>query len=101
MGIPDYTNKFCTTLIPPPKVSIVSIVTKLETDGLTSSRDRDFSLHHSIKAGYEAHPAFYPTDIRGSFSGLKQPGSEFDQLTNAEIKNALRYTCSPSCVFMA
>ncbi|PNF18874.1 hypothetical protein B7P43_G01388 [Cryptotermes secundus] len=100
MGIPDYTNKFCTILIPPLKVSIISIVTKLGTEGSTSGRGKDFFLHHSVKAAYEAHSPFHPKDIRGSFPGLEQPGSEADPLTNAEIKNALRYTSSPSYVFM-
>jgi hypothetical protein len=56
----------------------------------------DFSLHHNIKAAYEAHPSFYPKDIRGSLPGLKQPGNQADPFTNAEIKNALSYTSSPS-----
>jgi hypothetical protein len=35
----------------------------------------DFSLHHSVQNGSEAHPASYPIGTRGSFSGGKAAGA--------------------------
>jgi hypothetical protein len=31
----------------------------------------NFSLHHRVQNGFEAHPASYPLGIRGSFPGDK------------------------------
>jgi hypothetical protein len=31
----------------------------------------NFSHHHRVKNGYEAYPASYPIDTRGSFPGSK------------------------------
>jgi hypothetical protein len=35
----------------------------------------NFSLHHHVQTGSEAHPASYPMGTRGSFSGGKAAGS--------------------------
>jgi hypothetical protein len=34
----------------------------------------NFSLHHCVKNGSEAHPSSYPMDTRGSFPGGKVAG---------------------------
>jgi hypothetical protein len=39
------------------------------------ARAGNFSLHHRVQKGSEAHPASYPLDIRGSFSGDKAAGA--------------------------
>jgi hypothetical protein len=38
----------------------------------------NFSFHHSIQTGSEAHRASYPVDTKGSFLGVKRPGREAD-----------------------
>jgi hypothetical protein len=35
----------------------------------------NFSLHHRVQNGSEAHPASYPTGTRGSFPGGKAAGA--------------------------
>jgi hypothetical protein len=35
----------------------------------------NFSLHHRVQNGSGAHPASYPTGIRGSFPGVKAAGA--------------------------
>jgi hypothetical protein len=35
----------------------------------------NFSLHHRVQTGSEAHPAFYPMVTRGSFPGGKAAGA--------------------------
>jgi hypothetical protein len=35
----------------------------------------NFSLHHRVQNGSGAHPASYPMDTRGSFSGVKAAGA--------------------------
>jgi hypothetical protein len=35
----------------------------------------NFSLHHRVQNGSEAHPASYPMDTRGSFPGGKATGA--------------------------
>jgi hypothetical protein len=39
------------------------------------ARDGNFSLHHRVQNGSGAHPASYPVDTRGSFSGDKAAGA--------------------------
>jgi hypothetical protein len=48
----------------------------------------NFSLHHRVQTGSEAHPASYPLGIRVSFPGVKRPGREADNLppSSAEVK---------------
>jgi hypothetical protein len=55
---------------------------------------RNFSLHHRVQNGSEAHPASYPTGTRGSFLGVKRPGREADHSSpsSADVKNAWSYT---------
>jgi hypothetical protein len=38
----------------------------------------NFSLHHPVQNGSEAHAASYPMGTRGSFPGVKRPGRESD-----------------------
>jgi hypothetical protein len=63
----------------------------------------NFSLHHSVQTGSEAHPASYPMGTTGSFPGDKRPGRESDHspLSSTEVKNARSYTSTPQYVFMA
>jgi len=42
------------------------------------ARAGDFSLHHRVQTGSEAHPASYPMGTRGSFLGDKVAGHEAD-----------------------
>jgi hypothetical protein len=57
----------------------------------------NFSLHHHIQTSSRAHPASYPMDNKGSFSGVKQLGSETDYspLPSTEVKNMWSYTSTP------
>jgi hypothetical protein len=34
----------------------------------------NFSLHHRVQNGFEAHPVSFPKDTRGSFPGCKAAG---------------------------
>jgi hypothetical protein len=55
---------------------------------------RNFSLHHRVHTGSEAHPASYPPGTRGSFpGGVKRPGREPDHSppSRVEVKNARNY----------
>jgi hypothetical protein len=63
----------------------------------------NFSLHHRVQNGSEAHPASYPMVTRGSFPGVKRPGREADHSppSSAEVKNAWSYTSTPQFVFIA
>jgi hypothetical protein len=74
----------------------------------------NFSLHHCVQNGSEAHPDSYPMGTRVSFLGVKRPavgsslevkraGREFDHSppSSAEVKNAWGYTSIPQYVFMA
>jgi hypothetical protein len=61
----------------------------------------NFSLHHRVKNGSEAHPASYPMGNRGSFPGGKAARREADHSPppSAEVKNAWSYTStSPICL---
>jgi len=51
----------------------------------------NFSLHHCVQNGSEAHPASYPVGTRGSFPGVKQPGHEADHSppTSAKVKERM------------
>jgi hypothetical protein len=40
-----------------------------------SVEDGNFSLHHRVQNGSEAHPASYPMGTRGSFPGTKATGA--------------------------
>jgi hypothetical protein len=44
----------------------------------------NFSLHHRVQSGSEAHPASYPMGTRGSFPGGKRP--EREAPSGAEVK---------------
>jgi hypothetical protein len=57
----------------------------------------NFSLHHSVQTGSEAHPTTYPMATRGSFSGGKADGREANHLhsSSAEVKNSWSYTSTP------
>jgi hypothetical protein len=50
-----------------------------------------FSLHHRVHNGSGAHPASYPMGTRGSFPGVKRPGSEADHPppSSAEVKECV------------
>jgi hypothetical protein len=39
------------------------------------ARGGNYSLHHRVQNGSEAHPASYPMCIRGSFTGNKAAGA--------------------------
>jgi hypothetical protein len=39
------------------------------------TRAGNFSLHHHVQNGSEAHPASYPMGTRGSFPGSKAAGA--------------------------
>jgi hypothetical protein len=39
------------------------------------AEDGNFSLHHRVQKGSEAHPAPYPMGTRGSFRGGKAAGA--------------------------
>jgi hypothetical protein len=43
--------------------------------GIGSRQEHDFSLPHSVKTGYGAHPASYPMGIGQSFRGGKVTGT--------------------------
>jgi hypothetical protein len=57
----------------------------------------NFSLHHRVQNGAEAHPASYLFGTRGSFPGVKLPEREADHSSpsSAEVKNACSYTSTP------
>jgi hypothetical protein len=58
----------------------------------------NFCLHHRVKNGSGAHPAFYPMGTRGSFPGVKLPGREADHSlpSSAEVKECVElYLHSP------
>jgi hypothetical protein len=52
----------------------------------------NFSLHHRIKNGSEAHPASYPVGNKSSFPGVKRPGREADHSppSSAEAKECVK-----------
>jgi hypothetical protein len=62
----------------------------------------NFSLHHRIQTGTEAHRASYPMSTRGSL-GVKRPGREADHSppSSAEVDNACSCTSTPLYAFMA
>jgi hypothetical protein len=51
----------------------------------------NFSLHHRVQTGSGAHPASYPMGSRGSFPGVKRPGSEADNSppSSSEVKKCM------------
>jgi hypothetical protein len=51
----------------------------------------NFSLHHCVQNGSEAHPASYPMGTGGSFPGVKRPGREADHSppSSAEVKECV------------
>jgi hypothetical protein len=56
----------------------------------------NFSLHHRVQTGFEAHPASYPMGNRGSLSGSKAAGAwSWPPQSSAEVKNAWSYTSAP------
>jgi hypothetical protein len=58
------------------------------------ARAGNFSLHHRVQNGSEAHPVSYTMGTRDSFSGVKRPGREADHSppSSAEVQNACSYT---------
>jgi len=55
----------------------------------------NFSFHHHIQSGSEAHPTSYPMGVLGALSlGIKQLGHEADHPlpSSAQVKNAWSYT---------
>jgi hypothetical protein len=61
----------------------------------------NFSLHHSVQNGSEAHPASYATGTRGSFPEIKRPGHEADHSppSGARAKSAWSYNSTPPIRF--
>jgi hypothetical protein len=57
----------------------------------------NFSLHHRIQTGSEAHQLSYPMGTRALSLGIKRPGREACQSppSSAEVKNAWSYTSTP------
>jgi hypothetical protein len=57
----------------------------------------NFSLHHCVKTGSEAHPTSYLMENRGSLPGDKAAGHEADHSppSSAVVKNVWRYTSAP------
>jgi hypothetical protein len=71
----------------------VAVSCRLDDRGSITGSDRDFSLLHRVQTGYGVHPASYPVDTVGPFSGVKRGPS------SSEVKNAgdippLPYTSS-------
>jgi hypothetical protein len=67
-------------------------------------REQEFSLHHVVQTGSEAHPASYPMGTGGSFhGGVKRPGIEADHSppASADVKKTWIYTPTPTYAFMA
>jgi len=71
----------------------------LDDRGSFPGRERNIYIYlrHRVQAGSGAHPASYPVDTGGTFSGVKRPGRESDHSLpfSAEVKNARSYTSSP------
>jgi hypothetical protein len=63
----------------------------------------NFSLHHRVQNGSEAHSASSPLGPGTLSLGVKRPGREADHSSpsSAEVKNAWSYTFTPQYVFMA
>jgi hypothetical protein len=63
----------------------------------------NFSLHHRVRNGSEAHPVSYPIGTRGCCLGGESAGCEADHSppSSAEVKNVWSYTSTPQYVFMA
>jgi hypothetical protein len=57
----------------------------------------NLSLHHRVQTGSGAHPAYYLTDTRGFFPGVKRSGREADHSSpsSANVKNAWSYISTP------
>jgi hypothetical protein len=65
-------------------------------------KGRDFSLLHVVQPGSEAHPASHLMGTGAYFPGIKQQEREADHSpTNAEVKNTLVYTSTPSYALLA
>jgi hypothetical protein len=61
----------------------------------------NFSLHHCVQNGSEAHSDSYPMGNRGSFPAVKRPGRKADHspLSSAEVKECVElYIHSPICL---
>jgi hypothetical protein len=60
-------------------------------------RAKDFSLLHSVQAGFVTHPASYTTSTLAVFPGVKQQGHEDDHShpSSAEVKNGEAITPLP------
>jgi hypothetical protein len=58
------------------------------------AEDRNFSVHHRVQTGSEAHPASYTMGTRAVSLEVKQPGREADHTppSSAKVKNAWNYT---------
>jgi len=65
------------------------------------TRARDFSLHHHVQNGSEAHPASYPMGKRALSLGVTRSGREADNSpsSSAGIKECVElYLCYPICL---
>jgi hypothetical protein len=63
------------------------------------ARAGNFSLHHRVQNGSEAHPASYPVGTGSSFPGVKRPGREADHSppSSTEVKECVElYLHSPN-----
>jgi hypothetical protein len=66
-----------------------AVIAQIGVLGFDSRRGTgNFSLHHRVQNGSEAHPASRPVGTRGFFLGVKRPGLEADQSfpSTAEVK---------------
>jgi hypothetical protein len=61
----------------------------------------NFSPHHRVQTGSDAHPAFYPMGTGGSFPGGKAAWAWSWPLTLSGNENAWSYISTPQYVFMA
>jgi hypothetical protein len=92
-----YPNLWATdinTLIPKSRDSSVGIVTGygLDDRGFRvpfPARDGNFSLHHRLQNGSEAHPASYLIGISSSFPGGKAAGSWSWPLTSTSCRGQI------------
>jgi hypothetical protein len=65
--------------------------------GSSPGRTGNFSLHHRVQTGSEAHPASYPMGTRGSFAwGKAAFEADHSPSSSAGVKNAWGYTSTPS-----
>jgi hypothetical protein len=63
----------------------------------------NFSVHHRVQNGSEAHPASYPMGTGDLSLGVKRLGRDGDRSppSSAEVKNEWSYTSTLPILFMA